>query len=280
MSSTSAEVTNRQSYAAHNGATLLSDVASVICLLGAGSALCAGFSADGRVLAVRRAEAARPARPWAMRFYEDVLMSEPLLGDPALLRAVFFADDRLLHFPEALWDEESAPAWMARLWHTTAQDHILSAQPAGSRLHLVSAAPLELSRWIEGVFANAALLPLAAAQLDRLGSHTASLRIAVVDETATVTLLRHGALLWQGCLPCTTPEDAAYAALLLLQNHDISPEEVRAIAVADSPYDTPMLTAMERYLPGLRTASEAVVTHDSDWAPVLTLLHQLRSCVL
>jgi hypothetical protein len=131
---------------------------------------------------------------------------------------------------------------------------------------------------MERFFANAELMPLAIAHLLRPDPALAHAQCTVTDDLATATLHSEGSLLWQGTFPCTTPEDAGYQVLTALAAHGLPADKLAGRLTADAPYQIGMLQAVARYLPGTSTTSERVITHDPDWAPVLTLLYQLRSC--
>ncbi len=267
----------RQAYDAHRGGNLLSEATSVILLLAPRSMLCAGFNSSGAVLLVRRVEAAAAEPAWSQPFFEQQAMTEPLLGDPGLVKAVFFADEHLLQVPDALYDKAEAEAWTQTLWARGTGERVLHCTANGD-VHLLTAVAQPVTLLMERFFANAELMPLAIAHLYHAGPGKASAQCTVTDDLATATLHTDGELLWQGTFPCTAPEDAGYQILTACAAHGISAQSLSVCATADAPYQIGLLQDLKPYLPNLRTASDNVVTHDPDWAPVLTLLYQLRSC--
>lgn len=268
---------SRQAYDAHRGGNLLSDVTSVILLLAPRSMLCAGFNSSGAVLLVRRVEAGADVPAWSGGFFEHHAMTEPLLGDPGLVKAVFFADEHVLQIPDALYDKAEAERWTQTLWARGAHEHVLHCTADGD-IHLLTAVAAPVTALMERFFANAELMPLAVAHLYHAAPGKASAQCTITDELATATLHADGSLLWQGTFPCTTPEDAGYQLLTACAAHGLPAAALSVCATADAPYQIGMLQALQPYFPNLRTASDNVVTHDPDWAPVLTLLYQLRSC--
>lgn len=274
---------SRQAYDAHRGGNLLSEVASVILLLTPRSMLCAGFAAGGAVLLVRRVESAVGGPAWSQDFFEHHAMTEPLLGDPGLVKAVFFADEHLLQVPDALYDAAEADAWTQTLWARGADERVLHCSVSlggtdGGNVHLLTAVARPVTLLMERFFANVKLMPLAIAHLHHAGPGQASVQCTVTDDLATATLHSSGDLLWQGTFPCTEPEDAGYQILTACAAHGLSADTLSVCATADAPYQIGLLQDLRPYLPNLRIASDNVVTHDPDWAPVLTLLYQLHAC--
>ena len=273
----------RQAYDAHRGGNLLSEVVSVILLLTPRAMTAAGFGGNGGVLMVRRVEAEGTAPAWHNDFFEHHAMSEPLLGDPGLVTAVFFADEHLLPIPGELYDRTEAERWTRTLWGRRDDETLLHCSVpqrdanAGD-IHLVSAVARPVTRLMERFFANAELMPLAVAHILHAAPGLAYVQCTITEEAATATLFSEGVLMWQGTFPCSTPEDAGYQLLTALAAHSLPGEKLTGCMTTDAPYQIGMLQAAARYLPGVSTTSERVVTHDPDWAPVLTLLYQLRSC--
>ena len=274
----------RQAYDAHRGGNLLSEVVSVILLLTPRGMTASGFGQNGGLLMVRRVEADRRVPAWSGDFFEHHAMTEPLLGDPGLVKAVFFADEHLMQVPDELYDREEADRWTRTLWARRDDETVLhsSVSPRGttaSSIHLITAVARPVTQLMERFFANAELMPLAIAHLLNADSALAQAQCTITDDLATGTLHSEGALLWQGTFPCTTPEDAGYQILTALSAHGLPADKLTGCLTSDAPYQIGTLQAAAKYLPGLSITSERVVTHDSDWAPVLTLLYQLRSCV-
>jgi hypothetical protein len=239
--------------------------------------LCAGFSSGGAVLIVRRVEAAVSEPVWNQEFFEHHAMTEPLLGDPGLVKAVFFADEHVLQVPEALYDQAEAESWTRTLWARGDDERVLHCTADG-QVHLLTAVARPVTLLMERFFANAELMPLAIAHLYHAGPGKTSAQCTITDDLATATLHSNNELLWQGTFPCTTPEDAGYQILTACTAHNLPVQSLSVCATADAPYQIGLLQGLRPYVPGLRIASDNVVTHDPDWAPVLTLLYQLYAC--
>ncbi len=258
------------------GAEVQSRVASTVCLLAPHLLLTAGYDADGTVLAVRYAHHDSDLPPWNAEAFENALLNEPLLADPAQLAGVFFADDRLLAVPDALYEPDAAAGWLRKLQYVAPNETVLASAVAKKSLHVLAPFSSELREVAQSYFGTLQLLPLSCALLQAEGG--TGMTIALAGGLATVALHRGSRLLWHGAARYDTPEDVAYRMHTACREHGILTKTVAVTGTAATLTEAGILRDLLAYFPA--AAAQLPPAPPSDWAPVTALMRRLHECVL
>src|ERR1044072_5942300 len=95
-------------YRANEHDTVLSEVATVQCILLPRAFLIAGFNEEGQVVMARynSYSAADPA--WETHFFEQEFQTETLLGVPQQVKAIFLGSEESMLIPASMYEEGTA----------------------------------------------------------------------------------------------------------------------------------------------------------------------------
>ncbi len=237
----------------------------------------AGFGPGGLVaLQSRQSEAGHG--------YDAALSSEPLLGDPGLVKAVFFCSDRGMVVPPPLHGSTAAEEWMRDVY---GPGQWLHAQAKGGGPVAVCEVIPEAAEATSRYFANARLLPFSLIHLSKAPPAPALLRLALVDGLLLLTAFRKSALLRQACERCASAEDLAFSVAALCRDVDIPVAETMMVASAGSLADARVLDGAAAFLPNLQAGDAPPVTGALSsgiaadaWKPVVHLMYLLYACAL
>jgi hypothetical protein len=267
-------------YRANEHDTVLSEVASVQCVLLPRAFLVAGFNESGRVVMARYNSYVATDPAWEHHFFENEFMTEELLGVPQQVKAIFVGSGETMLIPSTLYDDDAARSWMEKL-DTICPDDVLHNYYAPSADAICAfALPAVMDKLIHRFFGGTPVLPLIAYQLYKPESTPTGLfQCLLAEDKAIATLHQQGRLLWYQEFPYETVEDIAWKAAQVCREIQILriDLQIQLTTLCDSCYS--LGPELEQYFPKIKW-SVGKAGDSGDWAPTVYLLQQLYACAL
>ena len=267
-------------YRAHDRDTLLSEIATVQLILLPRALASAGFSDDGKVLMVQYTGYEAMHGDWGCDFFEHQFMTEPLLGVPQQVKAVYVGSPAQLIIPNALYDEKETRGWLRELYPILESDWITSYEGVADDVQYRMAVPQAVHKLLERYFGHTAVLPLAAIHLYKPNAGVAfNAACIITDELAFATLRKAGKLLWHKVFDWEKPEDIAWQLATACREYGMPLKVMRveAAIISENRYDT--LLELETLFPNIIWATHAL-PEQGHWGPVLYAMQQLYACAL
>jgi hypothetical protein len=264
-------------FQAHDEDTLVSEVASVRCILLPGSLTVAGYNSEGLVLMVRHTDA--PGGEWEPHFFEHQFLNEPLLALPQQTRALFIGSPYQLIVPDALYDAAESGRWLRSLYHLHPEDSVLASVAKGEEAHYLISLPVKMQALLHKYFPEADVLPLAAYQLMKPATDTPLLRCLIGSREVMATLYNKGKLTWHQVFTYDEVTDIAWKFASLCREYHIALMDLQleATALCDGCYD--QILELETFLPKIQWSGNDL-GGQVYWSPVISLLQQLYTCAL
>jgi hypothetical protein len=266
-------------YRANEHDTVLSEVASVLCVLMPRAFLVAGLNEEGKVVMIRYNSYATTDPEWEPRFFEHEFMTETLLGVPEQVKAVFVGSEQAMLIPESFYEEGAARNWIEKLQIVSPTDVLHTHKLATPDAQYAFMLPAAMDKLLHRYFAETPILPVAAYQFHKPNKNGALLQCLIAEHTVVASLHQNGNLLWHNQFSYTTAEDIAWQAAYLCRELHVPRIDlnIQATMLCDSCYG---LTAeLEQYFPRIKWSVSAPA-EGGDWSPVVYLLQQLYACAL
>lgn len=266
-------------YVANGHETVLSEVASVICVLMPRAFLVAGFSEEGQVMMARYNSYAATDAAWDASFFEHEFMTETLLGVPQQVKAIFVGSEEAMLIPETLYEARAAREWMAKLQTICPSDVLHTYKAETPAAQYAFALPAPLDKLLHRYFGETPVLPVAAYQFYKPAKSGSLLQCLITQDTVVASLHQIGRLIWHRQFDYGTVEDIAWQIARLCRELHIPRIDLnlQATVICDSCFG--LLPELERYFPKIRWSASGP-TDASDWVPVCYLLQQLYVCAL
>ncbi len=264
-------------FKAHDADTLLSEVATVRCILMAGSLTIAGYSDEGAVLAVKYHGYANPRNEWMPNFFEHQFLNEALLAMPQQVSAVFIGSAHQLIVPDALYDAAESGKWLRSLYHLHPEDSVLASEAKGEEAHYLLSMPVKMQALLHKYFPAANVLPLAAYQLKKPMESGNVLRCLISANEVMATLHQDQKLLWHQVFAYDEVTDIAWQLAQLCKEHHIPPIDLKleVSTLCDSCFDE--VLELETFFPKIKWDGKDGGSQ-GHWSPVTYLLQQLYEC--
>src|ERR1043165_4096695 len=152
-------------YRANEHDTVLSEVATVQCILMPRAFLIAGFNEEGQVVRARYNSYAASDPAWEYHFFEKEFMNETLLGVPQQVKAIFIGSEDSMLIPASLYEEGTARGWMEKLLSICPTDVLHSHKLEQPDAEYVFALPAPMDKLIHRYFGHTPILPVGAYQM-------------------------------------------------------------------------------------------------------------------
>lgn len=266
-------------YRANEHDTVLSEVATVHCILLPRALLLAGFDELGKVVLARYNSYSNDHPAWETHFFEKEFMEETLLGVPQQVRTVFVSSTETMLIPNALYEEGAARDWMEQLQAICPDDVIHTYTVPSTDAQYAFALPMAMDKLLHRYFGQAQVLPLACYQFYKPEVTPAGLfQCLVTEDTAIASVHQQGRLLWHQQFPYSTVEDIAWKAAQVCRDIQILRVDlqIRLTTLCDSCYD--IGPELECYFPKIKWSASSVAS--GNWTPAIYLLQQLYACAL
>lgn len=280
MSEITNSAINYHAYNVHEGDTLMSQVAKVICVLLPRGLIVTGFSNQGDLLMIRYGDYSKTLPTWILDFYEHRFIDEPLLSNPENVIATFVASDKFLVVPEPLYDEAEAVKWINKIFFIESNEVLAVHRLHEDKAKYMYAYPGTMKSIIGRYFVNSKLLPLATYQFYKPYKADSSLQCCITGEQVYATMYKNRLLHWHQVFGYENGEDIAYQIKLLCKQNNINADSVDMQATVTYRGLNPILNAMSQYFPNIRESEANVVANNKQWAPAIALLQQLYACAL
>ena len=280
MSDISNSAINYHAYNVHEGETLMSQVAKVICVLLPRGLIAAGFSNQGDLLMIRYGDYSKTLPTWIIDFYEHRFIDEPLLSNPENVVATFVASDKYMVIPEVLYDEGEAVKWLRKAFFVEANEVLAVHRLHEDKAQYMYAYHGTMKSMIGRYFVNSKLLPLSTYQFYKPYKADSSIQCCITGEHVYATLYKNRALNWHQVFSYETGEDIAYQIKLLCKQKNIDANELDLKATVTYRGLNPVLNEVSQYFPNIKETEGNVVANNKQWAPAIGLLQQLYSCAL
>jgi hypothetical protein len=269
----------QHTYRANQHDTVLSEVATVQCILMPRAFLVAGFDEGGQVVMVQYRSYAATDPAWEPHFYEHEFMTETLLGVPDQVKAIFIGSSDAMLIPESLYDEKATRSWMERLFAIAPNDVLHTNKVATPDAQYVYALPESIDKLLHRYFGDTPIMPVAAYQFYKPGKSGNVLQCLIAEDSVIASLHQQGKLLWHQQFGYQTAEDIAWQASQLCRELQIPRVDlnIQCTMLCDSSFE--LVSELERYFPKIKW-SVGTPTEGDHWAPVVYLLQQLYACAL
>jgi hypothetical protein len=268
--------TNEQVYNVRENEALLTQVASVVCVLVQRGLFIAGFSVTNELLTIQYSGYNRNRPVWELDFFEHIFSNETILAEKDKVRGVFINSDKSLIVPEELYMEEAAKTWLGKI-HFVEKSDIISNYPVNDEnATFVHATPVNITELVKIHFRQAQVLPLAMYQLRNPNKRPLSMQLCVTSEQVCVAVHRAGQLQWHKVFGFSSAEDIAYSLNLFCKENNIDAAGLHVTCGALSASEYDRINELTQYFPGIRTNNGPI---NSVWHPAISLSQQLLSCV-
>ena len=280
MTEVSNSTNSRQAYNVHNGDSLFSQVARVICVIMPRALAVAGFSDKGDLLTIRYNDYKRSLPPYILDFFEHQFINEPLLATPHKVTSAFIAGDKSMLVPDVLFNSETSEKWMRQLQFVEGNELITPYHLADDKAQYMYAWPAAVKSLISRYFAKAQELPFASYQFYKPAKGEHSLLCSVTPEFAYATLYNNRNLIWHQAFDYQNAEDIAFKLHLLCKQNDIDSGKINIQATGISKSLNNTVQALSQYFPQLKDGSGSVQANDAGWTSAIYLFQQLYACGL
>ncbi|MBS1777085.1 MAG: DUF3822 family protein [Bacteroidetes bacterium] len=280
MSEISNSTINYHTYSLHEGDTLLTQVAKVICILQPRGLTVAGFSEHGDLLMVHYGDYSQTLPTWILDFYEHRFLDEPLLFNPDNVIAVFVVSDKYLLIPDELYDEGEAVKWLNKLYFVEGNEVLSCHHLQENSSKYMFAYPGTMKSLIGRYFTRARVLPLAMYQFFKPYRSDHSIQCTITQEHAVATLYKNRSLHWHQVFEYQNGEDIAYQLKHACRQFRINPDTAELNSTVAYRGLNYVLNDLCQYFPQTREFDQTTATNNRQWAATLSLLQQLYSCVL
>lgn len=266
-------------YRANEHETVLSEVATVHCVLLPRAFLVAGYNEEGKVVMARYNSYAAAAPDWDPHFFEHEFMTEKLLGVPQQVKAVFVGSENAMLIPSSLYEESAARDWLEKLQAVCPTDVAHAYKVESPDAQYVFTLPEAMDKLLKRYFEDTPVLPLAAYQFHKPAKAGYVMQCLLAEDKAIASLHQAGKLLWHQQFSYSNAEDIAWQAAHLCRELHIPRIDlnIQLTMLCDACYE--LAADLEQYFPKIRWS---VNTHaeGGDWAPAVYLLQQLYACAL
>lgn len=280
MSDGAGQNSSQQVYNVHSGDALLSQVARVICVLLPRALMVAGFSERGDLLMIRFSDYKKNLPTWILDFFEHQFITEPLLGMPQKVSAVFVATDKTFLVPEVLYSEGVADKWMKKIYFVEGNEVISLYHVREDKTNYMYAWPAAIKSLTTRYFAQAKVMPFAAYQFYKPYKSDCSMQCCITADMVYATLYNNRLLTWHQAFSYQNAEDIAYHIKLLCQQNNIDAGKLSLQCTVTNKALAHVVTDLTQYFPDLKDGSGNVGTNDKSWTGTIHLLQQLYACVL
>lgn len=266
-------------YRANTHDTVLSEVATVQCVLMPRAFLVAGFSPEGQVVMARYNSYSSKDPAWEPHFFEHEFMTEKLLGVPQQVKAIFIGSREAMLIPASLYEESAARTWMKQLQTLSPNDvlHLHAVESADAQYAF--GLPAAIDKLLHRYFGDTPILPAAAYQFHKPAKDGYLMQCLIAEDTVIASLHHAGKLLWHQQFAYATAEDIAWQVVQLCGELQIPYTDLhlQCAMICDACYD--LAPELERYFPKIKW-SATTAAEGGKWAPSIYLLQQLYACAL
>lgn len=269
---------NEQVYNLHEDSTLLSSVASVICVLVPRGLLLAGFDEAGEVLALHFSGYGDHRPIWQLDFFEHLFSTEPLLAVKSKVKGVFLSSHKTMVVPQELYTEQEAKAWLNKVFQQEPIERFGMAEVAKDKVVIAHMVPTHISELARINFKNVKELPLMASNFAGKDAQSLQLCCCFTGNDAILTLHNYSQLLWHTVTPYSSAADIAYLVMHHCKLNYIDHNKLSVVCNTMQGTEFEMLNELSRYFPGLRSGEGEPIANR--WEPVIALANRLKSCVL
>jgi len=280
MSEITNSAINYHAYNVHDGDTLMSQVAKVICILLPRGLTVAGFSEHGDLLMIRYGDYNRTLPTWILDFYEHRFIDEPLLSRPENVIATFVASDKYMIIPEAVYDENEAIKWLNKMFFVEGNEVLAVHRLSEDKAKYMYAYPGVMKSLVNRYFTNSKLLPLSTYQFYKPYKADTSLQCTITQEHVFATLYRNRLLHWHQVFSYNTGEDIAYQLKLMCKQLRINADAIDMQCTVAYRGLNPILNDVIQYFPNIRENDVNATANNRQWAGTISLLQQLYACAL
>ncbi len=268
--------TNEQVYNVRENETLVTQVASVVCVLVQRGLFIAGFSITNELLTMQYSGYNRNRPVWELDFFEHIFSNENILAEKGRVKGVFINSDKNLIVPEELYSETDAKNWLGQIHFVEKSDMITSYPVADENATFLHAAPVNICELVKIHFRQAQVLPLAIYQLRSPNKRPQSMQLCLSNEQVCVSVHRNGQLQWHKVFSYSSAEDIAYSLNLFCKENNIDAASLYVTCGALSAAEYDRINELTQYFPGIITTNGPI---NSVWQPAISLSQQLLSCV-
>jgi hypothetical protein len=278
----SADINNhivRRHYTAHSGDNILSQVASVICIVTPDSLISAGIHPSGEILMVNSTQYVGEA--WNCAFIENELLDEVLLADPSIIKVIFVATLKNIIIPATLFSgEEAAYDWLNAIYYCEKSEKMQVKHLGKSDAHCCYAFPENIEQCFTKHIGEAKILPLNYVHFHN-GIHVENILQCTLTGQYAVATLHHNRLLhWHHTFEYSNAEDIAYQLITACQSFGIDylVFPIRCTTINDT--QSEIITKLHDLFPAMEHDKMSIASLTSpEWATTIHLFQQLNSCV-
>jgi hypothetical protein len=275
---TSSNNTYEQVYNVHEDENLSSRVAIVICVLVQRGMLVAGFSITKELLTIHYSGYNTGRHIWDIDFFEQVFSSEPLLVNRDKVKGVFVSGSKSIVVPDELYAENDAKNWLKRVHFIERRDIVKVFPLENDHAKYLYAVPVEIAELLKINFKKIPMHPLSMHHFNVEQANSLYLQCCISNEQAVMTLHNYSQLLWHNVLGYSCAEDLAYEIKLLCKENYIDPTKMNIVCNCTSASEYSVINELTQYFPGIKAGDGNAI--QSQWAPAISLVHQLIECVL
>lgn len=280
MSEITNSAINYHTYNLHEGDSLMSQVAKVVCVLLPRGLVVSGFSDHGDLLMIRYGDYNPSLPTWILDFFEHRFIDEPLLANPQNVVATFIASDKYMVIPEALFDEQAAVKWLNKIYFVEGNEVLSVQRLQEDKAKYMYAFPGTMKSLVGRYFTNSKVFPLPTYQFYKPYKSDSSLQCLITGDQVYATLYKNRNLHWHQVFAYENAEEIAYHIKLLCKQQRINSETLDLQCAVTYRGLNPVLYEIAQYFPNLRDTDGQVTAHNKQWASTIGLLQQLYACAL
>jgi hypothetical protein len=269
----------RRSYTAHTGDNILSQVASVICVVTPHALLSAGIHPSGEILVVHSSSYKQEA--WSPVFIEHELLNDPLLVAPEQIKAVFVATPKNIIIPKELYPGDAiAPDWLKSIYHCEPQEKLQVQELSPGNSSCCFAYPENIEQCFSKYIQQTRILPLNYVHFYNGIDAANSLQCTITDHYALGTLQHNGLLHWHQTFEYASAEDIVFHLAKACQSFGIDHVSYPLSCTTAGDQLAPVLQRVGEFFPSMHKDHTGIATAlFPQWSATVHLFQQLNSCV-